>query len=62
MLGGLGNLPGALVGGLLLGLLESFSAAFISSKYKDAVAFIVLLGLLFFRPSGLFGRAQVQKV
>lgn len=62
MLGGLGNLPGALVGGLALGLLESFSAAFISSKYKDAVAFVVLLFLLFFRPAGLFGRAQVQKV
>ena len=62
MLGGLGNLPGALVGGLLLGLLEAFSAAFISSKYKDAVAFVVLLFLLFFRPAGLFGRAQVHKV
>ena len=62
MLGGLGNIPGALAGGLLLGLLEAFSAAFISSKYKDAVAFVVLLGLLFFRPAGLFGRAQVQKV
>ena len=62
MLGGLGNVPGALAGGLLLGLLESFSAAFISSKYKDAVAFIVLLFLLFFRPAGLFGRAGVQKV
>jgi branched-chain amino acid transport system permease protein len=62
MLGGLGNLRGALAGGLLLGLLESFSAAFISSKYKDAVAFIVLLLLLFFRPAGLFGRAQIQKI
>lgn len=62
MLGGLGNLPGALVGGLLLGLLEAFSAAFISSQYKDAVAFLVLLFLLFFRPSGLLGRAEVTKV
>ncbi len=62
MLGGLGSLPGALVGGLLLGLLEAFSAAFISSAYKDAVAFVVLLLVLFFRPAGLLGRAQVQKV
>jgi branched-chain amino acid transport system permease protein len=62
MLGGLGNLPGALAGGLLLGLLEAFSAGYLSSKYKDAVAFVVLLFLLFFRPSGLFGRAQVHKV
>jgi branched-chain amino acid transport system permease protein len=62
MLGGLGNLPGAIAGGLLLGLLEAFSAGYLSSKYKDAVAFVVLLFLLFFRPSGLFGRAQVHKV
>jgi len=62
MLGGLGNLRGALAGGLILGLLEAFAAAFISSKYKDAVAFVVLLLLLFFRPAGLFGRLQVQKV
>jgi len=62
MLGGLGSLRGALAGGLLLGLLESFAAAFISSKYKDAVAFVVLLLLLFFRPSGLLGRAQIQKI
>ena len=62
MLGGLGNLPGALVGGLLLGLLEAFSAAFISSQYKDAVAFVVLLFLLFFRPAGLLGRAQIVKI
>jgi branched-chain amino acid transport system permease protein len=62
MLGGLGNLPGALVGGLLLGLLEALSAAFISSQYKDAVAFLVLLFLLFFRPAGLLGRAQVAKI
>ena len=62
MLGGLGSLPGALVGGLALGLLESFSAAFISSQYKDAVAFLVLLFLLFFKPAGLLGRTAVQKI
>ena len=62
MLGGLGSLSGALAGGLLLGVLESFSAAFISSAYKDAVAFVVLLFVLFLRPAGLLGRAQIQRV
>lgn len=62
MLGGLGNLPGALVGGLLLGLLESLSAGLISSQYKDAVAFIVLLFILFVRPAGLLGRARASRV
>lgn len=62
MLGGIGHAPGAVVGGLLLGLLESFSAGYISSKYKDAVAFIVILAVLFAMPQGLFGRARVERV
>lgn len=62
MLGGLGNPYGALVGGLLLGLLESLSAGLISSAYKDAVAFVVLLLILFVRPDGLLGRASVSRV
>jgi len=55
ILGGLGSSPGAIVGGLLLGVLESFAAGFISSGYKDAVAFVILLLVLFLRPAGLFG-------
>jgi len=55
ILGGLGSSPGAILGGLLLGLLESFAAGFISSGYKDAVAFVVLLLVLFVRPAGLLG-------
>ncbi|MGE3146262.1 MAG: branched-chain amino acid ABC transporter permease [Pseudorhodoplanes sp.] len=62
MLGGIGHAPGAVIGGLLLGLLESFSAGYISSKYKDAVAFIVILAVLFAMPQGLFGRARVERV
>jgi branched-chain amino acid transport system permease protein len=62
MLGGLGNPYGALVGGLLLGLLEALSAGLISSAYKDAVAFVVLLFILFVRPDGLLGRAAVSRV
>jgi len=62
MLGGLGSLPGALAGGLLLGVLESLSAGVLSSKFKDAVAFVVLLLVLFARPSGLLGRGSVERL
>lgn len=62
MLGGMGSPLGAVVGGLVLGLLESFAAGTISSAYKDAVAFIVILAVLFTRPAGLFGRRSVERV
>jgi branched-chain amino acid transport system permease protein len=62
MLGGLGSLPGALAGGLALGLLESLSSGLISSAFKDAVAFVVLLLVLFVRPAGLLGKGQVERV
>ena len=62
MLGGLGSLPGALLGGLALGLLEALAGGWISSHFKDAVAFVALLGTLFWRPSGLLGRGTVERV
>ena len=62
MLGGMGNPVGAVVGGLLVGLLEAFGAGYVSSEYKDAVAFIVILVVLFFFPGGLFGKAKVERV
>ena len=62
MLGGIGSLPGAVVGGLALGLLEAFGSFYISSDFKDAIAFAVLLLILFARPAGLLGRADVVKV
>jgi branched-chain amino acid transport system permease protein len=62
MLGGVGSLPGAVVGGLALGLLEAFGSFYISSDFKDAIAFSVLLLILFVRPSGFLGRADVVKV
>jgi branched-chain amino acid transport system permease protein len=57
ILGGFGSFPGAIVGGLLLGLLESLGAAYVSSTWKDSIAFLVLLLVLFVRPHGLLGRA-----
>jgi branched-chain amino acid transport system permease protein len=62
MLGGLGSLPGALAGGVLLGLLESLAGGLISSHFKDAVAFLALLLTLFWRPAGLLGRGEVERV
>jgi branched-chain amino acid transport system permease protein len=61
VLGGLGSFPGAILGGLILGTIESFGAGLISSGYKDAFALIVLLAVLFIRPSGLLGSAEVSK-
>ena len=62
MLGGMGNPIGAVAGGLLVGLLESISAGLISSKYKDAIGFIVILFVLFAMPNGLFGKSRVERV
>lgn len=62
MLGGMGNPKGALVGGLTLGVLEGLTAGYLSSQYKDAAAFIVILGVLFFMPQGLFGRKSTDRV
>ena len=62
ILGGLGSAWGALVGGLLLGLVEQLSAGYLSSAYKDAVAFVIILGVLFVRPSGLFGARGTDRV
>ncbi len=58
ILGGFGSFPGAIIGGLLLGLLESLGAAYLSSAYKDVIAFVVLLMVLFVRPRGLLGNAE----
>ncbi|MCP4562434.1 MAG: branched-chain amino acid ABC transporter permease [Bosea sp.] len=62
MLGGMGVPAGALAGGLLLGLIEALTAGYVSSVYKDAVAFVLILVILFVRPQGLFGRKAMDRV
>ncbi len=62
VLGGMGSPFGALVGGLLVGLIEAMTAGYISSDYKDAAAFIVILAVLFVMPHGIFGRATIERV
>lgn len=62
VLGGMGNPVGAVAGGLLLGLIEAFGAGYVSSNYKDAAAIIVLLLLLFVRPTGLLGSRRAERV
>ncbi|KIX12360.1 branched-chain amino acid ABC transporter permease [Dethiosulfatarculus sandiegensis] len=62
VLGGYGNFTGAVLGGVVLGLLESLGAGLISSTYKDVIAFVVLLAVLFIRPSGLMGHGEGSRV
>jgi branched-chain amino acid transport system permease protein len=62
VLGGIGSLPGAMLGGILIGLIEAFWSAYFSAEYKDVAAFTVLVLVLIFRPTGLLGRPEVEKV
>lgn len=62
VLGGIGSVPGAILGGLLLGVAETMAAAYIGSEYKDIVAFGLLVLILLFRPTGLLGKPEVEKV
>ncbi len=62
VLGGIGSIPGAMLGGFMLGLIENFGASYLSSAYKDAFAFLVLIITLILRPAGLFGQKTMDKV
>jgi branched-chain amino acid transport system permease protein len=62
VVGGIGSIPGAMLGGLLIGLAESFVTGYISSTYTNLLVFALLIAVMLARPSGLLGRAQLQKV
>ena len=62
VLGGIGIVPGAVVGGLLMGVAENMVVAFVSSTLRDAVAFAILIAVLLFRPNGLLGKNRTEKV
>lgn len=62
IMGGIGNIPGAMVGGMLLGILEMLGAGYISAAWKDAFVFVILITLLIFRPTGLLGERVADKV
>ncbi len=62
VLGGIGSLPGAMLGGLLIGLIETFWSAYFTVEYKDVAAFAILVLVLIFRPTGLLGKPEIEKV
>lgn len=62
VLGGIGNIPGAVIGGLIIGLAETLVAGYGSSTYRDAIAFLILIIILLFKPEGILGKGQVEKV
>ena len=62
VLGGIGSIPGAMLGGLLIGLIEAFWSGYFTIEYKDVAAFSILILVLIFRPTGLLGRPEVEKV
>lgn len=62
VLGGIGNIPGAALGALIIGIVETFAAGTFLSTYRDAIAFAILIGILIFKPSGLLGQKEVEKV
>ena len=62
VVGGIGSIPGAMIGGLFIGLCESFASSYISTKYSDLIVFGILIVTMLVRPTGIFGRPALQKV
>ncbi|MEK9498847.1 high-affinity branched-chain amino acid ABC transporter permease LivH [Photorhabdus sp. P32] len=62
VLGGIGSIPGAMIGGLILGISEALTSAYLSTEYKDAVSFTLLIVVLLFMPTGILGRPEVEKI
>ena len=62
VVGGIGSLPGAVLGGLVIGLAESFTIGYLSSTFSDALVFAILIAVMILRPTGLFGKPILSKV
>jgi branched-chain amino acid transport system permease protein len=62
VIGGIGNLAGAALGGLIIGLVETFTTGYISATYRDAISFSILILILLFKPSGILGKFEAEKV
>jgi branched-chain amino acid transport system permease protein len=62
VIGGIGSIPGAMAGGLILGFAEAYTQGYISTKWSDLLVFVILIGFMLFRPQGLFGKADIRKV
>jgi branched-chain amino acid transport system permease protein len=62
VLGGLGSIPGAIIGGFVLGLIETIGGSLIASGYQDVISFVILVLVLFIRPQGLMGQVQREKL
>jgi len=62
VVGGIGSIPGAMIGGIFIGLAESFSLSYISTEYSDLIVFGILIATMLIRPQGIFGRPPLQKV
>ena len=62
VLGGVGSLPGAMLGGLIVGVVETIGASYISSGYRDAIAFLILILVLLIKPSGILGKQKIEKM
>ena len=62
VLGGIGNIPGAAIGGFIIGTVEAFIGGTFLSTYRDAIVFAILIGILIFKPSGIMGKFEAEKV
>ena len=62
VLGGIGSIPGAMLGGFIMGIVETLGASYISAGYRDAFAFAILIIVLIFRPAGILGKKEIDKV
>jgi branched-chain amino acid transport system permease protein len=62
VLGGIGNIPGAAVGGITIGVAEQLTAGYLSADYRDAITFAILISVLLVRPQGLLGSIKIEKV